>query len=90
MIMFDFGVDISTSTIFDKLIGKLYTMNQRTQKRAKKDHDDIVLLRLAPYFPMCPIEDCLSVLKARIKSDLSLSREVLAAPNPAARLPRRA
>eukprot|EP00644_Phytophthora_capsici_P006018 jgi/Phyca11/83104/gw1.2.1358.1 len=77
MIRFDFGVRISTSTISDKLIGMLYTLKQRTQGRAKKGkratHDDLVLLGLAPYSPMCnPIEGCFSVLKACIKVHLAL------------------
>ncbi|KAG3028684.1 hypothetical protein PC128_g9638 [Phytophthora cactorum] len=42
--------------------------------------DDLVLLRLAPYSPMCnPIEGCFSVLKAKIKAYLSLAREDLVA-----------
>ncbi|KAG6617625.1 Carbonic anhydrase 2 [Phytophthora cinnamomi] len=41
-------------------------------------HDDLVLLRLAPYSPMCnPIEGCFSVLKAHIKEHLALDREAI-------------
>lgn len=37
------------------------------------EHDDMVLLRLAPYSSMCnPIEGCFSVLKASIKRHLAL------------------
>ncbi|KAE9262446.1 hypothetical protein PR003_g33538, partial [Phytophthora rubi] len=47
------------------------------------EHDDLELLRLGPYSPMCnPIEGCFSVLKARIKADLALSREELVAARP--------
>uniref|UniRef100_H3GL51 Tc1-like transposase DDE domain-containing protein n=1 Tax=Phytophthora ramorum TaxID=164328 RepID=H3GL51_PHYRM len=135
MVAFDFGVDISTSTISDKFIGMLYTVKQcavstelglfhhrlergsirmdvsaafvdaiydkvrashtyqehfRGQKvvvvldnapahSQKEDrvveHNDLELLRLAPYSPMCdPIEGCFSVLKARIKASLALAR----------------
>ncbi|RLN71233.1 hypothetical protein BBJ28_00023117, partial [Nothophytophthora sp. Chile5] len=39
-------------------------------------HDDLILLRLGPYSPMCnPIEACFSVLKSRIKSFLALGRD---------------
>ena len=38
-------------------------------------HDDCVLLRLAPYSPMCnPIEGCFSVLKAEVKAFLAERR----------------
>ncbi|KAG2983596.1 hypothetical protein PC129_g7883 [Phytophthora cactorum] len=47
------------------------------------EHDDLVLLRIAPYSPMCNlIEGCFSVRKARIKADLALSCEELVAPRP--------
>uniref|UniRef100_H3GWB3 Tc1-like transposase DDE domain-containing protein n=1 Tax=Phytophthora ramorum TaxID=164328 RepID=H3GWB3_PHYRM len=47
------------------------------------EHDDLVFLRLAPYFPMCsPIEGCFSVLKAKMKGDFALSREDLVAVRP--------
>ncbi|KAG2896622.1 hypothetical protein PC129_g4051 [Phytophthora cactorum] len=47
------------------------------------EHDDLVLLRLAPYSPMCnPIDGCFTVLNARIQADLALSREELVAPRP--------
>jgi len=39
------------------------------------DRDDLVLLRLGPYSPMCnPIENCFSVLKGHIKDYLALCR----------------
>lgn len=45
-----------------------------------EEHEDLVLLRLAPYSPMCnPIEGCFSVFKAKIKADLALAREELVA-----------
>jgi transposase len=47
------------------------------------EHDDLELLRLGPYSPMCnPIEGCFSVLKARINANLALSREELVASRP--------
>ncbi|GMF32245.1 unnamed protein product [Phytophthora fragariaefolia] len=44
--------------------------------------DDLVLLRLGPYSPMCnPIENCFSVLKSHIKAYLALMRpEMTQAP----------
>jgi len=48
------------------------------------EHDD---LELGPYSPMCnPIDGCFSVLKARIKADLALSREELVASRPRSRI----
>ncbi|GMF22797.1 unnamed protein product [Phytophthora fragariaefolia] len=39
-------------------------------------HEDLEILRLAPYSPMCnPIEGCFSVLKAHIKDALALDRD---------------
>jgi transposase len=39
-------------------------------------HDDLVILRIAPYSPMCnPIEGCFSVLKALVKDYLCFHRE---------------
>ncbi|KAG2833723.1 hypothetical protein PC118_g5458 [Phytophthora cactorum] len=56
--------------------------HSQTESRAV-EHDDLVLLRLAPYSPMCnPIEGCFSVLKARIKADPALSREEIVVPHP--------
>ncbi|RLN47036.1 hypothetical protein BBJ28_00019617 [Nothophytophthora sp. Chile5] len=47
----------------------------QTEDRITK-HDDLILLRLGPYSPMCnPIEACFSVLKSRIKSFLALGRD---------------
>ncbi|KAG2973004.1 hypothetical protein PC121_g23652 [Phytophthora cactorum] len=50
------------------------------------EREDLELLRLGPYWPMCnPIEDvtgCFSVLKARIKAYLALCRDkMLSFPN---------
>ncbi|KAG6596087.1 RNA polymerase II-associated protein 1 [Phytophthora cinnamomi] len=89
--------DFSTSTISDKLIGILYTVNQgknvvvvldnapahsQTEDRVV-DHDDLELLSLAPYSPMChPIEGSFSVLKVRINAGLALSRDELVASHP--------
>ncbi|EGZ05914.1 hypothetical protein PHYSODRAFT_533223, partial [Phytophthora sojae] len=51
--------------------------HRQTEERVAP-HDDLVLLRLAPYSPMCnPIEGCFSVLKARIKEHLALDREAI-------------
>ncbi|KAG2945059.1 hypothetical protein PC119_g8469 [Phytophthora cactorum] len=48
-----------------------------------EENDDLVLLRLAPYSPMCnPTEGCFSVFKAKIKVHLALSREELVAARP--------
>ncbi|KAG3010440.1 hypothetical protein PC121_g15865 [Phytophthora cactorum] len=56
--------------------------HNQTRERIEK-HDDLVLLRLAPYSPMCnPIEECFSVFKAKVKSHLALSREELVATRP--------
>ncbi|GMF40898.1 unnamed protein product [Phytophthora fragariaefolia] len=45
------------------------------------EHDDLVLLRLGPYSPMCnPIENCFSSLKANIKQYLALARDEVSAP----------
>ncbi|POM62586.1 hypothetical protein PHPALM_28242 [Phytophthora palmivora] len=42
------------------------------------EHDDMVLMRLAPYSPMCnPIENCFSVLKSHIKEHLARDREAI-------------
>ncbi|RAW34134.1 hypothetical protein PC110_g9566 [Phytophthora cactorum] len=124
MVRFDFGVELSTSTISNKLIGKLYTTKNRgsicmdvnadfvneiydkvkasptfqEHFQGKKvvvvldnapahnqteENDDLVLLRLAPYSPMCnPTEGCFSVFKAKIKVHLALSREELVAARP--------
>ncbi|KAE8909188.1 hypothetical protein PF005_g17804 [Phytophthora fragariae] len=44
-------------------------------------HDDLCLLRLGPYSPMCnPIENCFSTLKAHIKQYLALTREEMLNP----------
>ncbi|KAG2947475.1 hypothetical protein PC119_g6473 [Phytophthora cactorum] len=43
--------------------------------------DDLVLLRLGPYSPMCnPIENCFSSLKAHIKAYLALMRDEMNNP----------
>jgi hypothetical protein len=71
--------------------------HSQTEERVE-EHEDLVLLRLAPYSPMCnPIEgkynlyaltywhyatECFSVLKAKINVDLALSREELVAIRP--------
>ncbi|KAG2981382.1 hypothetical protein PC121_g7438 [Phytophthora cactorum] len=48
--------------------------HRRTEERVE-EHDDLVLLRLAPYSPMCnPMGGCFSVLMARIKEHLALDR----------------
>ncbi|KAG2847800.1 hypothetical protein PC118_g2378 [Phytophthora cactorum] len=53
--------------------------HSQTEERVTPQ-DDLVLLRLAPYSPMCnPIEGCFSVLKAKIKAYLSLAPEGLVA-----------
>ncbi|GMF65641.1 unnamed protein product [Phytophthora lilii] len=45
------------------------------------EHDDLVLLRLGPYSPMCnPIENCFSALKAHIKEYLTLMRDEMNDP----------
>ncbi|POM76133.1 Hypothetical protein PHPALM_6667 [Phytophthora palmivora] len=42
------------------------------------EHDDMVLLRLTPYSPMCnPIDNCISVLKSHIKEHLARDREAI-------------
>ncbi|KAJ8525870.1 hypothetical protein ON010_g15255 [Phytophthora cinnamomi] len=42
------------------------------------ERPDMVLLRLAPYSPMCnPIDGCFSVLKSRIKDHLALERSAV-------------
>ncbi|KAE9238610.1 hypothetical protein PF002_g10623 [Phytophthora fragariae] len=44
-------------------------------------HDELVLLRLEPYSPMCnPIENCFSALKAQIKQYLALMRDEMNRP----------
>ncbi|KAG2933054.1 hypothetical protein PC129_g7649 [Phytophthora cactorum] len=49
--------------------------HRQTEQRVTA-HDDMVILRLALYSPMCnPIEDCFSVLKAHIKDHLAMDRE---------------
>ncbi|OWZ11178.1 hypothetical protein PHMEG_00015840 [Phytophthora megakarya] len=49
--------------------------HRQTEQRVSS-HDDLILLRLAPYSPMCnPIEGCFSVLKSHIKTNLALHRE---------------
>ncbi|KAE9341974.1 hypothetical protein PR003_g9715 [Phytophthora rubi] len=51
--------------------------HRQTEQRVEQ-HDDLVLLRLAPYSPMCNhIEGCFSVLKAHIKEYLVLDREAI-------------
>uniref|UniRef100_H3GPF7 Tc1-like transposase DDE domain-containing protein n=1 Tax=Phytophthora ramorum TaxID=164328 RepID=H3GPF7_PHYRM len=56
--------------------------HSQTEERVV-EHDDLVLLRLAPYSPTCnPIEGCFSVLKARIKANPALPREELVASRP--------
>ncbi|KAG3030627.1 hypothetical protein PC120_g3627 [Phytophthora cactorum] len=48
----------------------------RQTKQRVTAHDDMVILRLTPYSPMCnPIEGCFSVLKAHIKDHLAMDRE---------------
>ncbi|GMF49344.1 unnamed protein product [Phytophthora fragariaefolia] len=51
--------------------------HSQTEERVE-EHNDLVLLRLAPYSPMW----CFGVLKAKIKVDLTLSREELVAIRP--------
>ncbi|OWZ17686.1 hypothetical protein PHMEG_0008341 [Phytophthora megakarya] len=49
--------------------------HRQTEQRVSPD-DDLILLRLAPYSPMCnPIEGCFSVLKSHIKNNLTVHRE---------------
>lgn len=49
--------------------------HRQTEERVVP-HNDLVLLRLAPYSPMCNlIAGCLSVLEAHIKEHLALGRE---------------
>jgi hypothetical protein len=44
-------------------------------------HDDMVILRLGPYSPMCnPIEGCFSVLEARVKDFIAMHRHELSSP----------
>ncbi|KAE8900809.1 hypothetical protein PF002_g30076 [Phytophthora fragariae] len=51
--------------------------HRQTEQRVEP-HDDLVLLRLAPYSPMCnPFEGCFSVLKAHTKEHLALDREAI-------------
>ncbi|KAG3173309.1 hypothetical protein PC110_g19228 [Phytophthora cactorum] len=51
--------------------------HSQTEKKSTK-HWGLVLLRLAPYSPICnPIEGCFSVLKSHIKAVLALEHDVL-------------
>ncbi|KAE9005097.1 hypothetical protein PR003_g14602 [Phytophthora rubi] len=51
--------------------------HRQTEQRVEPP-DNLVLLRLAPYSPMCnPIEGCFSVVKAHIKEHLALDREAI-------------
>ncbi|KAE9102122.1 hypothetical protein PF010_g14219 [Phytophthora fragariae] len=52
--------------------------HRQTEQRVEPHDDLVLLLRLAPYSPMCnPIEGCFSVLKAHIKEHLALDREAI-------------
>ncbi|KAE9030675.1 hypothetical protein PR002_g9824 [Phytophthora rubi] len=55
--------------------------HSQTEERVT-EHDGLVLIRLAPYSPMC----CFSVLEVKIKGDLALSREELVAAHPRGQL----
>ncbi|KAE9202549.1 hypothetical protein PF002_g21208 [Phytophthora fragariae] len=51
--------------------------HRQTEERVEP-HDDLVLLRLASYSPMCnPIKGCFSGLKAHFKEHLALDREAI-------------
>jgi transposase len=73
-----------SATYRDHFLGKKVVVvldnapaHRQTEARME-EHDDLVLLRLGTYSPMCnPIEGCFSVLKAKIKDRLALDREEL-------------
>ncbi|OWZ18922.1 hypothetical protein PHMEG_0006906 [Phytophthora megakarya] len=81
---------VKSSTIFhehfvgEKVVVVLdYAPAQNQIEDLITERDDLVLLRLALYSPMCnPIEGCFIVFKAKINADLVLSREELVIARP--------
>ncbi|POM74263.1 Hypothetical protein PHPALM_8806 [Phytophthora palmivora] len=66
----------------DDFVDELYAAVKYQAETLVTTRDDLVLLRLGPYSPMCnPIENCFSVLKSHIKEYLALMRpEMTQAP----------
>ncbi|KAG3107798.1 hypothetical protein PI124_g12888 [Phytophthora idaei] len=72
----DENIDKKIVVVFDNAPAHCQTESFVTKR------DDLVLLRLGPYSPMCnPIENCFSSLEAHIKDYLALMRDEMNNPD---------